>query len=144
MAAVIGNGVSLRGIFFEDFQLPFNLASGITQSDEGKAVALDTSAANQVKLAASGDVVIGRLERVEDRSVEGILVGTVSLKFSNQLPIDSGSSYSFAVGDTAVGSPNTDGEVEPKNNGTSKTPDLSENIVVEVDSSNGFVTVVKV
>lgn len=144
MAAVIGSGVSLRGIFFEDFQFPFNLPSDIKRNEDvGKAVTIDTASENAVKLAGDGDRVDGKLIVVEPRDVEGINVGTVAWAFADSLPIDTGSSFSFAVGDTAAGSPNTAGQVEPKNDGTSKTPDRSENVVVAVDSTNGFVTVLK-
>lgn len=71
--------LSLKGIFHEDFQYPFLLKAGITEADEGKAVSLDTTAANTVKLAEDNDVIIGKLERVEDRSIEGILLGTIAL-----------------------------------------------------------------
>lgn len=81
---------SLNGIFHEEFQYPFLLASGIDADDEGKAVALDATAANTVKLAGDGDVIIGRLETVEDRSIEGILIGTVSLFGGLKFPVESG------------------------------------------------------
>jgi hypothetical protein len=143
--APIGSGVSLRGIFFEDSQLPVNLATGINRgTHEGYALTVDTSSANTMKLAGDGDTVLARLTLVENRTVEGINVGTAAFRFSDALPIDTASSYTFAVGDTAVGSPNTSGKVEPKNNGSSKTPDHGENVVVEVDNTNNFVTVVKV
>lgn len=144
MAAVIGSGVSLRGIFFEDFQFPFNLPSTIQRNqDVGKAVTIDTANENTVKLAGGSDRVDGKLVTVEPRTVEGIDVGTVAWVFADALPIDTASSYTFAVGDTAAGSPNTPGQVEPKNDGASKTPDRSENVVVAVDSTNGYVTVLK-
>jgi len=91
--------VSLRGFHFEDFMLTFTLAAGITAADAGKAVAL--SGANTVKLAGDGETIIGRLETVEDRKVEGQLVGAVALKFANLLPIKAG--QVVAVGDTVVG-----------------------------------------
>ena len=71
--------VSLRGLYHEDSAYPFNLASGITVSDVGKAVTIDSSGANKVKLAGDADPILGRLEQVEDRSAEGILVGTVMI-----------------------------------------------------------------
>ncbi len=93
--------VSLRGFHFEDSHLTFTLAAGITANDVTKAVALDTSAPNKVKLAGADDVIIGRLEVVEDRKVEGQLVGTIALRFANELPIKAGETV--AVGDTVVG-----------------------------------------
>lgn len=93
--------VSLNNFHFEDWQFTFNLASGITEADEGKAVALDTSAANTVKLAGDGDEILGRLERVENRVQAGLLLGTVSIKFGAKLPIASGETV--AVGDFLIG-----------------------------------------
>lgn len=100
-SASFHTGVSLRGFHFEDFILTFNLAAGIVAADAGKAVSIDTSGPVKVKLAADGDFIIGRLEVVEDRKVEGTLVGAVALKFSNLLPIKAASGV--AVGDTVVG-----------------------------------------
>lgn len=92
--------VSLNNFHFENWQFTFNLAAGITSAHVGKAVALDT-VANTVKLAADGDEIIGRLEQVEDRVQEGILVGTVSIKFGAILPIKSGETVN--VGDYLIG-----------------------------------------
>lgn len=97
----IGAGVSLQNIFVEEFAFPFNLAAGITASDVGKAVSVDTSAANTVKLAADGDTILGRLEVVENRVQEGILVGTVMLKGALKFPVKTGETP--LVGDRLVG-----------------------------------------
>lgn len=102
-------GVSLRGFYFEDFILTFNLPSTVTAADIGKAVALDASGNAKVKLAGDGDFIIGRLDTVEKREIEGTNTGAVSLKFSNLLPIKSGSGV--VRGDTVVGAGN--GEVKP-------------------------------
>lgn len=134
MAQVIGQGVSLRGIFVEEFQFPFNVASGITRDDEGKAVTVDTTSDNTVKLAGDGDPIVGRLAIVENRQVEGINVGTVSLKGGMALPTD-GSTVN--VGDTVVGS-TTAGKVK-----SAAAVDYNNNFVVEVDAANNLVTVVK-
>lgn len=85
--ADIGFGVGWSEYAFADSQFTYNLAAGITKSDEGKAVSLDTSADGTVKLAADGDVVIGRLEVVEDRLQAGTLIGTVAHRFCGALPI---------------------------------------------------------
>lgn len=90
MAGVIGQGVTLQGYYFDDWQFTFNLAAGITTADIGKAVSIDTSADNKVKLAGDGDPIFGRLISVEDRSQEGLLVGAVALKFASTLPIKDG------------------------------------------------------
>lgn len=129
----VGN-VSLRAIYFEDFQLPFNLADGITRADAGKAVALDSSAANTVKLAGDGDEIVGRLQTVEDRPIEGLLVGTVAVRFSAALPV--GAAATIAVGDTAVGA--GDGTVKRLEDGEGDSaPDYSKNMVVETVTLGG-------
>jgi hypothetical protein len=93
--------VTLAGYSFEDDMLTFNLASGIVAADVGKAVSVDTSAANTVKLAGDGDEIIGRLETVENRTQEGSLVGAVALRFMQLLPIKSGETV--AIGDALIG-----------------------------------------
>jgi len=93
--------VSLRGFHFEDFIFTFSLAAGIVAADGGKAMSIDASAPNKMKLAGDGDPIVGRLQTVEDRKVEGQLVGAVELKFANVLPIKAGDLV--AVGDTVVG-----------------------------------------
>ncbi|WCD44149.1 hypothetical protein Lumi_010 [Xylophilus phage Lumi] len=80
MAAIIGQGVTLDGIYDTKYDHTFLLAAGITVADRGKAVAQDPSAPLQCKLAGDGDVVIGRLMSVEDRISEGVLVGAVNRK----------------------------------------------------------------
>jgi hypothetical protein len=129
--ATIGAGVSLRGIHHEHFNYPFLLASGIVKADEGKAVALDASAANTVKLAGDGDKVIGRLVTVENRVAEGILVGTVELKGGFKFE----TTGTVAVGNTVVGA----GVGKVKAAGSA---DHSDNFVVEVGT--GWAIVVKV
>lgn len=53
----------------------------LTNADVGKVVALDT-AANTIKLASDGDVILGLLEQVEDRrsQAQGVLA-TVAFEF---------------------------------------------------------------
>lgn len=137
--ATIGQSISLAGIFFEEFQLPFNLEASITKDDIGKAVSLDSSAANTVKLAGDGETIVGRLETFEERTVEGINVGTVAVKFAAKLPINTGAAGTFAVGDTAVGSA-VAGQVKVLGGGT-PTPDHSINYVVEVVDGTHVVVV---
>lgn len=129
--------VTLRGYYFEDSIFTFKLKAGITKDDIGKAVALDTSAANTVKLAGDNDVIIGRLETVENRSVEGILVGAVALRFAEILPIKTGETVN--VGDTVVGA--GDGEVKALMSGSpaASAPNYSMNFVAEVIGTNAVV-----
>lgn len=127
--SVIGNAISLRGIANAptDF-LPFNLAAGITKADEGKPVALDTSAANTVKIAGDGEQVIGRLTTVEIRTVEGIAVGTVERHGGFKFAI----SGTVNIGDTVVG----DGAGGVK---AAATPNHADNMVVEVGADYAIV-----
>lgn len=92
--------VAQREFNFEDSMFTFNLAAGIVIGDVGKAVSIDTGADMTVKLCGDGDKVIGRLEQVEDRGGEGLLVGTVAMRFVGKLP----SSGAIARGIAVVGS----------------------------------------
>ncbi|RUU74947.1 hypothetical protein [Mesorhizobium sp. M7A.F.Ca.MR.362.00.0.0] len=122
--------VTLRGFHWEVSSLTFNLATGITTNDVGKAVSVDTSGANKVKLSGDGDTIIGRLASVEDRSVEGTLIGAVELQFANLLPIKAAAVV--AIGDTVVGA----GAGEVKAAGAA---DHSKNFVAEIIGTNAVV-----
>lgn len=98
--SVIGQGVTLRGFHNEAYKFTFNLAAGITAADRGKLVSLDTSAANTVKLAVDGERILGVLDTVEIRVVEGLRVGTVGMKDSVAVP----TTGVVAVGDSISGS----------------------------------------
>jgi hypothetical protein len=128
--------VSLRGIFFEDFMLAFNISGAVDPvADVGKAVMLDTTAPNTVKLANVVDArIIGRLESIEARTVEGITVGTVAITFCDVLPHLAG--QVFTVGSTAVASA-TPGQVK-----VAAAADPNQNLVVEV-LANGDPVVLK-
>lgn len=97
----IGFGVSLNGYHFEDWNFTYNLAAGITAADIGKAVTLSTTAPNTVRLSGDNDPIYGRLETVENRVQEGVLVGTVALKFCGTLPIATG--HGITVGSMVQG-----------------------------------------
>lgn len=139
MATPFHTTVALDGITFPEFQVTMLISgSGLTASAvEGKALSLDATAANTCKLAADGDVVIGRAVKFESRTNEGINVVTIATRFMNKLPIKSGETV--AVGDTVVGAGS--GEVKTyKVTGTS-APRPWDNYVVEVAS--GYATVVR-
>lgn len=146
--ATIGAGVTLRGYYFEPFLLPVNLASGITKADEGKALTIDTSKANTFKLAGDGDPIHARLEVVENRVQEGVLVGTAAFKFAATLPIKSGQTVN--VGDAVQGAGN--GEIkalaatlENASGATAiaHTKHDGNTLVVEVDAAAGLAVVIK-
>lgn len=127
--------VSLRGFHFEDAHLTVVLAAGITKADIGKAMTVDATAANKFKLAADNSPIVARLETVEDRVNEGQLIGTISFRFANYLPIKTGAT--IAVGDTAVGA--GAGEVKRLESGGNSTPDYSINYVAEIVGTNAVV-----
>jgi hypothetical protein len=127
--------VSLRGYRFEDFTLTVALNSAITAADVGKALTWDSAAANRMKLAGDGDLVIARLDTFEDRKVEGIKVGTAEFKFAGLLPIKSGETVN--VGDTVVGAGN--GEVKTRKVSNVATPDYTQNYVAAIEGSKAVV-----
>lgn len=121
MANAIGD-VSLLGTNSSDNSFTYLCDSSMTVDDAGKPAAL--SAANTVHVAANGEDIIGYIEQVEDRELEGIKVATVTqigfFKFK-KLADDT-----VAVKDTIVGAGN--GEVKKA---TTAAPG---NYVVEVGS----------
>lgn len=102
MAAQIGV-FSLSGIVDEASQYPFLVASGITASDIGKPVTLDTGANNTVKLAGDADTILGVLQTFEDRTAEGIRIGTVALKGTFTLAVNPNATASSPDETPAVG-----------------------------------------
>lgn len=100
MAALIGRGVSLRGITDPSDFYPFNFSGGMTFADVGKAVSIDTTLANTAKLAVDGAYILGRAEVVEVRAIEGITVGTVNTGGAVDLPMATGAAV---IGDHVVG-----------------------------------------
>lgn len=127
------NQVVSYGYHFEDAAFTYLISGSVTADDVGKAVALDTSAANTVKLTSDNDVIFGRLETFEDRSVLGIKVGAVSRMFKDKLP--KGSNV-IALGTSVSGSP-TAGVVKQ-----ATSQDTNRNVVVEVGTD--FVVVEKI
>jgi hypothetical protein len=133
MATAFHNTVDLRGLHFEDTMVTMSLNAAIVKADEGKPVSIDVAANNRVKIAGNGDQIIGKLLVVEDRSVDGIKVGTIELRFVADWPILAADT--LAVGDTAVGAGS--GEVKK-----AAANQVGQNYVVSVES--GRAVVVKV
>lgn len=135
------NSIVAQLFTFSDFRFTYAISGTVVAADVGKAVALDTTVANTVKLAADGDTVFGRLEVFEDRLQDGLKVATISRKIRAKLPVKTGLSALNvpALGDTVVGA--GDGEVKSKNNGTTRQPDLTDNTVIELGT--GYVVVEK-
>ncbi|TPL42609.1 MULTISPECIES: hypothetical protein [unclassified Mesorhizobium] len=134
--------VTLRGFHWETSSLTGNLATGITANDVGKAVSVDPSGANKFKLSGDGDVIVGRLASVEDRSVEGSLIGAIEFQFANMLPIKAGLAAGeiVAIGSTVIGAGN--GEVKALTTGSGPTvaaPNHNINFVAEIIGTNAVV-----
>lgn len=127
------NQVVSYGFHFEDSAFTYLISGTVTADDVGKAVALDTAAANTVKLAGDNEVIFGRLETFEDRTVLGIKVGTVSRRFKDKLPK---TAAAITVGQSVTGSA-TAGLVK-----AATAQDTNRNVVVEVGTD--FVVVEKI
>ena len=104
MSAIIGAGVTLVGLNDQDDYVTVNLPSSATEADEGKALTLDTTVNNGYKVAADGDVIRGKCEKVEVRTTEGIVVGTLLPSGYIKLPLKA--EDTAAVGDSVVGGGN--------------------------------------
>lgn len=124
--ATISFGVRLDGFKYPDFTLTFNLSTSTTVDHVGKAMTLDVTAPNTVRPAASGEVILGRLETFEDRAQSGGRTGAVALKFVDVLPY---TGTAPVVGDRLDGSA-TIGSVK-----VAGTADPTQPQVVEVRAS---------
>lgn len=89
--------ISKKGRYLENYQETFYISGTVTQADLGKAVSLDATKEKTVKLAADGDIIVGRLEVLEARVQEGVTVCTVSMKFIDWVPYKDG----LTAGDVA-------------------------------------------
>ena len=96
----IGLGVTLQGVEHPDFGYTVYLSSDTTKAHVGRAMAMD-STANTMKPAADGDIIRGVLFTFENRTQEGVLIGTVQHKGGFKLPVKSGSTIN--VGQSVVG-----------------------------------------
>lgn len=130
--AITGEGISHRGFVHEDFNIPFNLTGTVTKDNLGHPVTIDAANSRAVKVAGDGDPIIGILVSYEDRTVEGVKVGTVAMKGGFQFTGVSG--HAIVVGDTIEGSA-TAGQVQARRNAgdTANEADYSMNIVTFVD-----------
>lgn len=122
-------GVTLKNTVPSN-DLTFILEDSIKQEHVGLAVTQDTTAANTVKLAGDGDKILGRLENVEDRTVEGIKVGAVKIIGGMALK----KTGEITVGDMVLGGGN--GLVKKDATSDGAVSDLT---VWEVDGDNVIV-----
>lgn len=100
MATPIGEGVSLRGFYSEDWNFTWNISGAAVRADVGKVMAQDTATKNTAKLAGDGDLLIGKLSSYENRVQEGVIVGTISHKGSFEIPYTG----ALTLGASVVGS----------------------------------------
>ena len=105
VGGVLGfGGVSIAGMHEEDSYYSFNLAAGITIANVGFCVAVDPTGPTQAKLCGANDIILGRLETVETRVVEGINVGAVTTEGGMVVPLDTTAGATLpAVGDSVQG-----------------------------------------
>ena len=94
------NAVVTETFTFNDFIFTMNVSGAVTQADLRKAVTLDKTAPNTVKLAGDGDPVYGRLETFETGGLDRLTVGAISRKFRTTLPK---TAAAIAVGDVVTG-----------------------------------------
>jgi len=134
MAGLIGNGVTLQGLVPQDFLATWNISGTVDRStDIGKAVSIDATAANTAKLCADDAVILGILASYEDRKQEGIKVGAVAHKGFFKVPYVNGATDLVPVVGHSVKGSATAGKVKPV------AAYDGPNMVVEVDTTNGYV-----
>jgi hypothetical protein len=116
---------------FPDFTFSMNVSGAVTLADVGKAVTLDRTAPNTVKLAGNNDVIYGRLESIETGGLDGMTIGAVSRKFRAVLPTDG---TAVTVGDSVDGGA-TAGTVKAQ----AAADSVDRNVVLEVLAGNRVV-----
>ena len=111
--ATLGN-VSLRGIYVEAAQVTFLGSGTLTTADVGKAVTLDTGAANTVKLAGDAEDILGQIVSVENRVQDGVTTVGVALAGGYKFTVNPDATAATpdetpAVGDYLEGATNNAG-----------------------------------
>ena len=138
MAGLIGSGVTIQGLVDQDAMWTWNVSGTIDKStDLGKAVSIDATANNTVKLCADDAVILGVLASYEDRTnQEGIKIGTVSHKGGFKVPYVNGATALVPIVGHSVKGSATPGKVKPV------AAYAGPNIVTAVDTANGYLTLV--
>lgn len=133
MAGIIGNGVSLRGLYNQDKAFSWNITGTINKAtDIGKVVSQDVTAANSAKLIVADESILGVLASYEDRVQEGVKVGTVYHDGAFSVPYTG----TLAIGDQVCGSA-TPGAVKKATAALTTGYGRKPAIVVEIDAGAG-------
>ena len=128
------------GFPISDVHFTYGLNASIdVVNDLGKALALDPTAANTMKLAGTGDRIIGLLVTAEDRGSLG-KVGTVARQFKEQMPAPVG--HTIVVGDSVTGINATPGLVQTRTDGATPPNKVYDHTVV-IEVGTNFVVVEK-
>lgn len=139
MPAEIGQGVTLRGLYSEDFAYTWNITNtagvdpriAITADGAEPAMVQDTTADNSARPSTDGAEILGALRTYENRKQEGLTVGTIYHK-GNFVFMYTGTAPTR--GQAVVGSA-TAGKVK------AATAQNSRNTVVAVNTTNQTVVV---
>ena len=101
MAGIIGDGVTLHGLYNQDLSFTWNISGAFDKkADMGKVMAQDKTAANTAKLAGDNDAIIGVIGSYENRLQEGIITGAIYHSGGFQVPFVG----TVAIGDQVTGS----------------------------------------
>lgn len=100
-----GTGVVSFGFPIDAFTFTYYISGladdAATAAAVGKAVSIDTTAANTVKLAANAEAIFGRVFQAENRAVLGVKTAAIQRKFKEKLPAANG--HGIVVGESVVG-----------------------------------------
>jgi hypothetical protein len=94
------------GMLDDDAMYPWNLDTTITLSNIGAAMSVHTGVSATAKLCGVNDIILGRLEQVETRVIEGVNLGVIAMQGGVQLTIDTTTVGAVAptYGDSVQGS----------------------------------------
>ena len=126
-------GLVSSGFPINDVLFTYGLNATIdVVADLGKAVTIDATATNTMRLAVQGDNIHGLLILAEDRGSLG-KVGTVARQFKEKLPAQVG--HGIVVGDSVEGNTAFPGNVITKQNAGRTAKVYDDTLVIEVGTN---------